>query len=430
MNYISHLVRSKGAPNLLHRLLQIHHRFGYTSKRISKNLEEMLQLSQTHRCVPTFFVTASLVENHGRTMEPLLSRNVQIGLHGLHHVDHALLSGEAQLAEMKTGLEKLKSLNLDVAGFRGPFLRFNEETCQAIATSGLSWSSHSTLLFHDERFLAALDRSEHAKNLVRKFYTHQNLAETPSLPVFNHHCLEIPVSLPDDEILVDRLRILDHDEITGIWTRLLDFTHQQGELMNLLVHAERLDQIALPLDRLLADAAKRKDVWLASLDEIARWWHRRSNFSFTLHPSENHCHDVGTTATDRASLLLEHPDGRTEYVEEANGERFRISTPFRPTIHVAPGAPPSLVDWLRNDGYLLETNGNPDQCALVLDASASGNARDLLASLRRARGPLLRFARWPDRYRSALAVSLDLDAFTISDFFRRARHFRNAKERQ
>ena len=42
---------------------------------------------------------------------------------------------------------------------------------------------------------------------------------------------------------------------------------------------------------------------------------------------------------------------------------------------------------------------------------------------------LLRFWRWPDRFKSALAITADVDAITLWDFVRRARHFLRARSR-
>jgi len=426
MNYLEHLVRSKGADKILSRALSICRRFGFTSTKISRALHEIVRISSAHGCKPTFFVTASLLDSHRQEMMGLLNKKLQVGLHGNYHIDHARLPGKTQQTEMTIGVEKLKSLGIDVAGFRGPFLRFNDATGKAVTDSGLAWSSHHSLLFHDKVFMEPFSQSKNARNLIHGFYVNESLAETPSLPFYGSDCLEIPVCLPDDEILVDRLGIHDETLLIEIWTQLLDFTYRSGELFNLLIHAERIDQIATPLDALLADSARRKGVWMASLGDIAQWWKQRSTFSFKVDPSGEDCYEVTANATKEASVLLEHPDGRTEYIEPESGGHFRVSSSFRPTVFVTPDAPNKAVRWLSNEGYALEREGNPDRCAFVLNDSCPETVRDLLAELCRGKGPALRFGRWPHRYRSALSVSLDLDAFTMLDFLRRANHFRKA----
>ena len=55
MNYLQHLLHSKGKANLLSRGLQIWQRFGLTSSKIKQDLQILQQTMTKHGCTPTIF---------------------------------------------------------------------------------------------------------------------------------------------------------------------------------------------------------------------------------------------------------------------------------------------------------------------------------------------------------------------------------------
>jgi hypothetical protein len=244
------------------------------------------------------------------------------------------------------------------------------------------------------------------------------------LPSWGLHCLEIPVSLPDDELLVDRLGIRDSQKLTNIWLDMLGSSHRQGELFNFIFHPERIDSVAQPLNALLQKAASHGDVWVTSLDDISRWWHERKLFSFEIVENQHNIYKVAVHCNDRASIALQHPGGKLEFLTpDANGT-VTVRSDLKPVIAVSGGLSEQDLRYWVNEGFFVDQNADPSQCAFIFDYSRHGNDRLLSQTLRQARGPLLRFWRWPDRFRSALAITADIDAITIWDFVRRARHFR------
>jgi hypothetical protein len=109
-----------------------------------------------------------------------------------------------------------------------------------------------------------------------KSYDPWPASERPSLPQLHKQVVEIPVSLPDDEILLDRLGGAANGLIEKAWQRILSQTYQRGELFTIQLHPERIAGCADGLSVLLAEArALMPSVWLARLDEIAPWWRAR-----------------------------------------------------------------------------------------------------------------------------------------------------------
>lgn len=360
----------------------------------------------------------------------LACREVEVGLHGHHHVDHALLDGRLQNNEICKGLAQFESCGISVRGFRGPFLRFNDETNRAAVDNGLSWVSHTAMLFYQNICSSEIKKSMNARRVL-DFYTQKPHELQPSVPFWEGKCLELPVSLPDDEILIDRLGISDPSRIAEIWLDMLAFSRREGELFNLLIHPERMDLVAEPLESLLKTAVSYGDIWIASLDEIARWWHERLESSFI----EKDVEDKRTfkfyvpSDSQRCSFMLHKPGGSEEFLEINKNRNFSINGSLKPVVGLPPGYCEKGAPCLTNEGFLVEPKGDLPNCSHLLEGRCAGNRREIIESLKHTRGDILRIWRWPKRFKSALAVSADVDAITVLDFVRRAWHFHRFKRK-
>jgi hypothetical protein len=96
---------------------------------------------------------------------------------------------------------------------------------------------------------------------------------TPALPFWVGDLLELPVSFPDDEMLVERLRLRDAATIAQYWIAAFEQCHARGEMFVLQLHPERFPLCAAALERLLAHVAELGTaVWRAGLGDVATWW--------------------------------------------------------------------------------------------------------------------------------------------------------------
>jgi len=99
---------------------------------------------------------------------------------------------------------------------------------------------------------------------------------------------EIPVSLPDDEIILDRLGGEANGLVEKAWRHILSQTYQWGELFRIQLHPERITLCADDLSVVLTEAcALTPSVWLARLDEIATWWRARAAATVELREIED-----------------------------------------------------------------------------------------------------------------------------------------------
>jgi peptidoglycan/xylan/chitin deacetylase (PgdA/CDA1 family) len=429
MNYLRHIIRSKGTLHALNRAFMIYKRFGFTRKKSREALQRIHDITAKHGCTPSFFITAELLDKHSDLIKEIAVNGTHMGLHGHHHIDYCLMSGAAQREDIARGSEKFRKLGIPVSGFRAPFLRSNDETSKAVTDNGINWVSHSTMLFDGNGCI--MDQGKHGtvSHLLGAFYFARSQKEEPSLPNWGVHCLEIPVALPDDEFLVDRLGIHDPNELTSIWLEMLAASRQHGELFNFMFHPERIFLVAQPLNTLLEKAISQGDVWVCSLEEISSWWRDRSTFSFQF--MENHHNDyrIAVQGDTKGSLAVQHPGGELEFLSPESNGTYTLRSHVRPVIGVTDRCSEQDLHFLRNEGFILDSREPPGRCAYALDGGSARNSRQLLESINQAKGPLLRFWRWPNRYKSALAITADIDAITIWDFFRRARHFYKIKSR-
>jgi hypothetical protein len=233
--------------------------------------------------------------------------------------------------------------------------------------------------------------------------------------------VDIPVALPDDEILLDRLRF-DIDERTAELLHVLELTYERGELFTMQVHPERIPELAGPIGAVLADArARRPAVYIARLDEIADWWLRRARFQLAVARTGDGRYRVRFEGDGDATLLVRGLDvARTAwYGHEARTEvrEFDVVGGRMPAVGITRRSPEAIRHFLTEEGIPHEISDDPRAYGAHLDiADADWTEIGVLAAIDAAPGPLVRLGRWPNGARSALAVTGDVDALTLGDF--------------
>ena len=124
------------------------------------------------------------------------------------------------------------------------------------------------------------------------------------------------------------------------------------------------------------------------------------------------------------TLLLRSLDVKTETepwfdsYQQARDVPCIVRTDKRPLIGVSPGTSPTLISFLRQQGYILETSLDPGSYSFYLDRSSFSreDERRLITQIEEADYPLARLGRWPNGARSTLAINGDIDALTLWDY--------------
>ncbi|MFH0810084.1 MAG: polysaccharide deacetylase family protein [Pseudomonadota bacterium] len=425
MSYFTHVVRSKGFGNVLPRALAIGRNFGFFSEeRIEKKLRLLQAIMTRYSCPLTACVTACLAERYPASVEAMVQRGWEIAAHGKVHCDFRRLPLEAQTAELEEARRLYSDKGLAVTGFRAPYLAWNENTRTAAARTGFLWTSNQALLW------PVFDRRDHSPRrwhslelVLEHLYRPLRAERSVSIPQIREGVVEIPASLPDDEIPLDRLRISE-GMLQALWLRLLKESRGRGELAVLLIHHERVPEFSSALKAVVRAARGRSgSLWLAGMGAIARWWQERSGFRLDIervggrYRVEARCSPSGVVLVKDGG----HRDWPLPGWREIRARRFTLEASARPTIGLVGQPAPAAAAFLRNEGFVVEPRQGEHAVMLEGFEDFGPEAeRALLGVVEAARGPLLRFWRWPRGVKSALALSMDVDSMTLLDFAKRS----------
>jgi peptidoglycan/xylan/chitin deacetylase (PgdA/CDA1 family) len=408
MRFLRHFVTTKGPMHAAERTAEVVRRFTFGARRFDRTMDVLLEDFERTGTRMTFFVTAGYIHRHHQRIRRLRDRGHEIASHGLYHSRMDLLDGRRQLEVLEESHRRLSQAGFHVLGFRAPYLNFDAATGEALQTSPFRWTSleivfwnHGTLVSPEVQRLQGL--------------YHFSTADTRlSSPVFRGEVVELPVTAPDDEILIERCRVADAGRIFEVWRQVFDEVTANGELYHLLFHPERYGICRDAVRRLLALAGDRQgSLWRPTLGEAAAWWRRRS----------------GWTATFGAgNVMVEAPaeawfTGAERWLEGCDGGSWRFRGDV-PRVCLGRDATDELARWLQLEGYLVQRTGEAGPgVRLERTALEPGAERQLLAELEAADPPLPRLERWPRPCTAAMAVSADICAIDLRDFVDRAWHF-------
>lgn len=420
---------ARGTRNLLSRVRAIVSRFGITPKKIETRLNRYIDITEKFGCVPTFPVTAVTLRRHPELIRKIAKRGVELAIHGYIHIDYKSLSLEEQARHFAKAIDTFKSCHIPFKGFRAPYLRSNDETLEALSRLEIAYDSSHAMHW------AVADKSKYPKKLwsehgkLLDFYQPRDAAYYLVLPKFQNGLVEIPVSIPDDEAMVDRLRITDKKEITEIWGMILERTYTRGELFTLQLHHERISLCGSALEAILQRARELDPpVWIATLSEIAEWWQERHRFTFEVDSQGNGEYRVKANCSGRATLLLRNCEVNRPTAEWSGGYQsldatdFLIESPTCPSVGVGPNASPHAISFLKSEGFIVEVSDQPDNYGIYFANLTDFQETDeklISEAIESSSAPLLRYWRWPSKAKSALAITGDIDSITLIDFVMR-----------
>jgi peptidoglycan/xylan/chitin deacetylase (PgdA/CDA1 family) len=422
---IAFAARAKGPFALLRRARIITKRYGLTPRKMDQALYLFTQILRRFDCGASFPVTTVALKRNSDTIVKYLDQNIEFAVHGYTHIDYSQLSSEEQLAHLRRAREIFARMGITTTGFRSPYLRREPHLNAAIEAAGFSYVSNQPVIWDvldtDSLDPLACDSYQRAID----FYAPWHANERPSLPQLYNQLTEIPVSLPDDEILLDRLGGETSDLVEKSWRRILSLTYQRGELFTIQLHPERIARCAEGLSAVLAEARTlTPSVWIARLDEIAAWWQTRAGATVEITALDNeNSHLViagpsGTTVLARAVKVDAPTAPWADGYQQVDATTFTIRAPQRPFISLSPGASPKLIDFLRQQGYIVEISTEGHLYSYHFDQSdfTPELERPLMAQIEGTDRPLVRLGRWPNGARSALAVTGDIVALTLWDY--------------
>jgi hypothetical protein len=426
---LSVLSKSRGLRNLISRIFSVARRFGVSPKKFERCLQRYFEVTHSAGCLPTLAITAAVLKRHPGYIRELSHRGVELMVHGYVHIDYQEVAREKKRQHFEKAINIFNQCQIPFAGFRAPFLRTNEHTTPILSNLGFLYNSSRALWWPINNIDSYSTYVKDNLNLLREFYQPLDAEKYLSLPRFKNGLIEIPVSIPDDEALVERMGIANPEEIGDIWVDIMQRIYDRGELFNFSLHPERIEHCETGLLKMLRKAGESSPpVWMATLKEIAEWWQERSNFSFDIQPQGNGKYRVRSACSERATILLKKGkinvptnqwfDGY-QYIKERD---FILESTAWPVIGVRPDSPGEAVRFLQAEGYVVDTSTAAEDCGLYLGdlkQFSQADEKALSRQIEQADSCLLRYWRWPDGDRCALAVTGDIDSITITDFILR-----------
>jgi peptidoglycan/xylan/chitin deacetylase (PgdA/CDA1 family) len=424
-SFITLAARAKGPLTLLKRVCRIISRYGLTPAKLDRSLHLYAQTLKQFDCGASLAVPAVVLERNSHIITKYLDQNIEFVVHGYAHLDYSQLTPEGQLSHLRRARQVFDSAGIEAVGFRAPYLHCKPYLHKVIEAAGFSYTSSESVLWNlgDTDAFSPLACASYRRAI--EFYDPWLASERPSLPWLRNKVVEIPVSLPDDEMLLDRLGDGTSDLVERAWRRILSETYRRGELFTIQLHPERIAWCVGGLSAVLSEArALTPLVWLARLGEIATWWAARAATTVAVRQAGDGAWHLSADGPPGVTILARGVDVLVPTRPWADGYRQVTATTCvvrgarRPFVGVSSACSPELISILRQQGYIVQVSDDSQAYSVYLDRTdlAPQDERSFLAQLEGNVGPLVRLGRWPNGARSALCITGDIDGLTIWDY--------------
>jgi len=431
-NLVVFSIKTKGLRNFARRVWTIFARFGFSERRGANGLHAIVDALEPYDVGPTFYVPAVVLERHPQLMAAVAARGAEMGLHGDVHVDYRLLDRTGQYEHTERAIATFERMGIPWQGFRNPYLGWTEGSVVDFAELGITYDSNEAI-DHDVGGLGIIQpRLAAGYELSLSLFQALPCTAYGLRPRLESGLVRIPISVPDDEMLFDRLR-LDAPTVGRVWSDVMRRVYEVGGVYALNIHPERGVLCREALENLLGYAtALPEPVWLARLDAIAAWWRERANSGLEVTARRQGIWDVQANAPDDAVLVVRDDSG----VRVVLARKVTVTANLCPVIALSPQTPPVVAAFLREQGYpvMPASEDERDQFALYLDMpeGLSSDRRErwsqcsaLVDRIEGLDSPLVKLGLWPNGSRAALAISSDVDSITVQDFFLRILEWRD-----
>jgi len=230
--------------------------------------------SRTHDIGMTIPVVGSNInERRARFLKSVSHDRFEIAVHGFTHKDFSGISEEQLKEDVRRAKKAFEAYGFSPTGYRAPYLRSGRGLLRILSELGFTYSSSVTKV-SDHSMSENKILLERCDEIALEVYgTHPTTAETITDRIENG-IIEIPVSLPDDEILIDRVGINDDAMLTSI---LEDIVHESFKLNSyavIQIHPERYPIFRNALLSMREEMKRDSGVHFISLTELSK--HLRS----------------------------------------------------------------------------------------------------------------------------------------------------------
>ena len=255
-----HTVKTKGISNTVKRVVSLIKRYGLGQDGIKKNIAEYIDIIRKYDGKVTFPIPAMILDRNIEFIERINQDFVEWAMHGYIHINYA----KESVGNFKRHLEKGKNIfkknRINLYGFRAPYLSIKQNFLKEMSNTGLVYDSSFT---YNTGLLDEIININKSAKKILDFYSPRdsNLKQYGKL-------VEIPVWLPDDEMIIDRLHLLDA-KMEKYFMNALELSIQLKTPLILQLHPERFFIFKKPLENFIKVVSKKYGVDMLTLNEIS-----------------------------------------------------------------------------------------------------------------------------------------------------------------
>lgn len=418
-------LRMRSMIHVAKRVLHILNSYGITTKQFYQTLSSYVDTVQEFGVTPTFPVTAKVVEKHPKLFQDFQEVGVQFAIHGYQHIDYTQIAPNEVKHHLEAAIDVFEKNKLNWSGFRFPFLRYDDVCLRLLDETGYSWDSSYVInwpLLKRDQFR---DTRWQSYETMLKSYKTVDGNSTYALPEMRGNLVEIPVSVPDDDILIERLDIRDDDALYNILQKNMEMVRDQEGMLTLQLHPERFPYFHHPLKGCIQSAKQNEHVWIPTLNNISKWWRDKQSFRFEVKKIRKKKYKITANCDSKTTILVRSDEMRGERSNLWNNAfkideySWEMKSATKPVIGVEPNAIDQVGSFLLGEGFAFECIEQDQEYSFLVEAQKSFDnteKKKLLDSINQSTKPLIRFWRWPHESKYCLCISGDIDCVTIGDF--------------
>ena len=177
---------------------------------IKEVLHELLALLEKHNVSATFFISGVCAQQNKAEVLGIKDAGHEIGLHGYRHVPYDMPKGGV-FRDMDQAFCLFREMDIDVNGFRAPWLIANEETYRAAQMLGLKYVSNTSTRKAQQRIdkynLVELPIYLDDQSLLQKNAIEILLKSAEAGRVFEFHLLYVRRSMQTLDDFLNKLNI-------------------------------------------------------------------------------------------------------------------------------------------------------------------------------------------------------------------------------
>lgn len=256
-------ITNRGISKTAKRCISVAGRYGLVTKKIHSNMKILSKTLQEYNINATISITASVLSRNTDILDVIDLDRIELAVHGCYHIDYTKLSAGEMASHLKQAIEIFEDNKIKAYGFRAPYLKINDIVLKTVGDAGMIYDSSYPIYF--DTIPNDSPRYPLVEKILKLYDMRYNAPKISKI----EQILEIPVALPDDEILVDRLNF-DPKQVSKCWIDSINMSLKtDGGVFVLQLHPERISFLKESLIDTINWAVKN-NIQIKSLAEIAK----------------------------------------------------------------------------------------------------------------------------------------------------------------